>query len=126
MHKDQNNFDWGTFSEQCFELDQLKQGEDTSKRQIRKKIKRDFSSVFVGNLGNEATEAEITHFINSTLLQHKGLVPCNVCVVINRRTGRAKGWCYVDLCSQEQRLQAIECLKKVTFKGQELNVAEKR
>lgn len=76
--------------------------------------------LYVGNLTFSATDAEITgHFSQA------GLVT-KVQIVLDRETGRSRGFAFVDMSTPEEAQNAIAQLNSQEFQGRKLLVNEAR
>jgi len=76
--------------------------------------------LYVGNLSYETTSVEL-----EDLFKEKGEV-ANCDVVMDRFSGRSKGFAFVEMGSQEDANKAIEELNGKDFQGRELTVNEAR
>jgi cold-inducible RNA-binding protein len=77
-------------------------------------------NIFVGNLSYETTE----HGVRS-LFEHYGAVD-RVSIVMDRDTGRAKGFGFVEMSNDTEGDQAINALNGWDLDGRALNVNEAR
>lgn len=76
--------------------------------------------LFVGNLPFSATEDEI-----KAVFEKQGTVKdCHI--VMDFTTNRSKGFCFVEMSTQEEANSAVEQLNGVDFNGRPLNVSEAR
>jgi RNA recognition motif-containing protein len=76
--------------------------------------------LFVGNLPYNASENDIkTHF------EQAGVV-VSVNVMIDRQTGRTRGFAFADMDSKEAAAKAIELFHGKNFQGRDLTVNEAR
>ena len=76
--------------------------------------------LYVGNLSYDATENDL----QSLFEQSGSVVNCDI--MIDRHTGRAKGFAFVEMGSQEEANQAIEAHNGKEFQGRPLTVNEAR
>jgi RNA recognition motif-containing protein len=76
--------------------------------------------LYVGNLSYETTSVELEDLFKET-----GEV-ANCDVVMDRFSGRSKGFAFVEMGSQEDANRAIEELNGKDFQGRELTVNEAR
>ena len=76
--------------------------------------------LYVGNLSYDTTSNDL-----ESLFTEVGEVS-NCDVVIDRITGRSKGFAFVEMGSQDDANKAIEALNGKDFQGRELNVNEAR
>ncbi len=77
-------------------------------------------NIFVGNLAWETTADDLL-----ALFQEKGKVT-RAQVIIDRETGRSKGFGFVEMEDDSEAQQAIESLNGQGFKGRNLTVNEAR
>ena len=76
--------------------------------------------LYVGNLSYDTLDDDLR-----TLFAEKGnVVSCEV--MIDRQTGRSKGFAFVEMGSQDDANKAIESCNGKSFQGRELNVNEAR
>lgn len=76
--------------------------------------------LYVGNLSYDATENDL-----QALFEQSGsVVGCDI--MIDRHTGRAKGFAFVEMASQEDANKAIEEHNGKDFQGRALTVNEAR
>lgn len=78
------------------------------------------SRLYVGNLPYSATEDDLRELFASV-----GSV-ANVSVVVDRETGRARGFAFVEMASDEDAQNAIAKLHDQPFGGRPLTVNEAR
>ena len=71
----------------------------------------DEKKIYIGNLEYSMREEDITQ-----ALEAKGLTPQSVAVIMDRMTGRSKGFGFAEFATSEEANKAIEALD-----GQELN-----
>ena len=76
--------------------------------------------LYVGNLSYDTLDDDLR-----TLFADNGaVVSCEV--MIDRQTGRSKGFAFVEMGSQDEANKAIESCNGKSFQGRELNVNEAR
>jgi len=76
--------------------------------------------LYVGNLSYDATENDL-----QALFEQAGsVVGCDI--MVDRHTGRAKGFAFVEMASQEDANKAIETCNEKDFQGRPLTVNEAR
>jgi cold-inducible RNA-binding protein len=76
--------------------------------------------LYVGNLPFQTTEADL-----ETLFASSGDV-ASVTVMRDRETGRARGFAFVEMASDEGATNAIETLNNTSYGGRNLSVNEAR
>lgn len=76
--------------------------------------------LYVGNLSYETTEAEL-----QALFVDVGAV-VSTAIIIDRASGRSKGFGFVEMETEEAAQSAIERLNSYEFKGRTLTVNEAR
>ena len=76
--------------------------------------------LYVGNLPYEASESDL-----ETLFAQAGTVE-SVNVIRDRETGRARGFAFVEMASDEEAQQAVTQLNEQPFGGRRLTVNEAR
>lgn len=76
--------------------------------------------LYVGNLSYETTEAAL-----SELFGEVGEVT-SVNLIMDRRTGRSKGFAFVEMAEHSAAQEAINQLNGKELDGREINVAEAR
>lgn len=76
--------------------------------------------LYVGNLAFSSTEDSI----NDLFSQHGTVDSCHL--VMDRDTGRSKGFCFVEMSSQEEAESAISNLDGKEVEGRALKVNEAR
>lgn len=76
--------------------------------------------IYVGNLPFSATEAEITD-----LFSQAGNVE-SVKMITDRETGRPKGFCFVEMATDEEAARAIQQFNGADMSGRPLTVNEAR
>jgi len=72
--------------------------------------------LFIGNLGYDVTDAQL-----SELFAQAGKVESAV-VITDRRTGRSKGFGFVEMSTEKEAEKAIEMLNGKDFQGREIVV----
>ncbi len=79
--------------------------------------------LYVGNLSFETTEAGL-----SAAFEQEGRKVSTVTVVLDRDTGRSRGFAFVEMASDADAEKAIKSLDGTQFEGRALkvNVAEER
>jgi RNA recognition motif-containing protein len=77
-------------------------------------------NIYVGNLSYDLTEGDL-----KTAFQAHGEVE-SVNIIVDRNTGRAKGFGFVEMPEKEQGLAAIEALNGKELAGREIVVNEAR
>jgi RNA recognition motif-containing protein len=77
-------------------------------------------SLFVGNLSFQTTEAELTALFN----QFGQVTKANV--VMDRETGRARGFAFVEMPNDDEAAKAIAGLDGKSLGGRNLKVNEAR
>ncbi|MGH9466397.1 MAG: RNA recognition motif domain-containing protein, partial [Terriglobales bacterium] len=77
-------------------------------------------SIFVGNLSFSATDAELR-----TLFENHGAVT-RVTLMMDRETGRSRGFAFVEMANDEEALAAIAALNGSSLGARTLNVNEAR
>ena len=76
--------------------------------------------MFVGNLPYKATDDDVRVLFAA----HGTVKECKV--IVDRETGRSKGFAFVDMSTEEEVQQAISQLHGYEFDGRPLNVNEAR
>jgi cold-inducible RNA-binding protein len=76
--------------------------------------------LYVGNLSYDTTEAAL-----NTLFAEVGQVE-SVAIITDQRSGRSKGFGFVEMATEEAASEAIGRLNGQTLDGREINVAEAR
>jgi len=75
------------------------------------------SKLYVGNLDYGTTEEELkTHF------EQKGIQTKSVTLIKDKYTGRAKGFGFVEVESEDAIQKAVEAMDGQDFKGRKLTV----
>ena len=72
--------------------------------------------LYIGNLSYDATENDLRAFFE----QAGSVIGCDV--MIDRHTGRSKGFAFVEMASQEDADKAIETYEGKDFQGRPLTV----
>ncbi|UCC99527.1 MAG: RNA-binding protein [Phycisphaerales bacterium] len=76
--------------------------------------------LYIGNLSYDAMENDLRAFFE----QAGSVVGCDI--MIDRHTGRSKGFAFVEMASQEDANKAIETYNGKDFQGRPLTVNEAR
>lgn len=76
--------------------------------------------IYVGNLAFSSTEESINHLFS----QHGTVDSCRL--VMDRDTGRSKGFAFVEMASEEEASHAISGLDGKELEGRALRVNEAR
>ena len=76
--------------------------------------------LYVGNLPFQTTEADL-----ETLFAASGNV-ASVTVMRERETGRARGFAFVEMATDEDATRAIDTLNNASYGGRNLSVNEAR
>ena len=76
--------------------------------------------LYVGNLGYDMTEADL-----SELFAEHGTVE-STAIIMDKGTGRSKGFGFVEMSSEEEAQAAIAALNGSDYSGHALNVNEAR
>jgi len=77
--------------------------------------------LYVGNLPYQTTEAQLRN-----LFEQDGAQVADVKVVLDRETGRPRGFAFVELSTDAQAAAAIDGLHGKEFGGRPLTVSEAR
>lgn len=77
--------------------------------------------LYVGNIPYQTTEAQLR-----TLFEEDGGDVAEVKIVMDRETGRPRGFAFVELSTDAQATAAIEALHGKDFGGRPLTVSEAR
>jgi len=77
--------------------------------------------LYVGNIPFQTTEAQLR-----TLFEQDGAQVSEVKIVLDRETGRPRGFAFVELSTDSQASAAIEALNGKPFGGRPLTVSEAR
>ncbi|MBI3590981.1 MAG: RNA-binding protein [Candidatus Melainabacteria bacterium] len=75
------------------------------------------TKIFVGNLSFQMSDIEL-----EDLFKEYGEV-ASAKVIVDRRTGRSRGFGFVEMNSEEQAQQAIEALNGAEVKGRPINAS---
>ena len=76
--------------------------------------------LYIGNLSYNATESDLRAFFE----QEGSVIGCNI--MIDKHTGRSKGFAFVEMASPEDAEKAIETYNGKDFQGRPLTVNEAR
>ena len=76
------------------------------------------TKIYVGNLEYSVTDDDLR-----TLCGEKGLAPKDVSVIMDRFTGRSKGFGFIQFETPEETGKAIESLDGYELKGRALRVS---
>ena len=71
-------------------------------------------SIYVGNLSYDATESDLSDLFS----QHGGV--SNVNIIMNKFSGKSRGFAFVDMEKKEAAEQAISALHESDFMGRKL------
>lgn len=74
--------------------------------------------IYVGNLGFSVSNEDL-----KTKFEQYGTVS-SANVIMDRDTGRSKGFGFVEMSSAQEATQAIEALNGSEFSGRQMNVSE--
>jgi len=77
--------------------------------------------LYVGNIPYQTTEAQLR-----TLFEQNGGQVAEVKIVMDRDTGRPRGFAFVEMSSDAQASAAVETLHGTQFGGRPLTVSEAR
>ena len=77
--------------------------------------------LYVGNIPFQTTEAQLR-----TLFEQDGAQVNEVKIVLDRETGRPRGFAFVEMSTDSQASAAIEALNGKPFGGRPLTVSEAR
>jgi RNA recognition motif-containing protein len=77
--------------------------------------------LYVGNLPYQTTEEQLR-----TLFESDGAQVAEVKIVLDRETGRPRGFAFVEMSTDAQASAAVETLHGRQFGGRPLNVSEAR
>ncbi|MEN2435270.1 RNA-binding protein [Weeksellaceae bacterium A-14] len=77
-------------------------------------------NIFISNLNYNTVESEL-----QALFENYGEVQ-SAKIILDRETGRSRGFGFVEMPNQEEAEKAVEELNQSEFKGKELNVSEAR
>jgi cold-inducible RNA-binding protein len=75
------------------------------------------NKLYVGNLGYDVTEAEVRNVFAA-----HGTIS-SVSLVMDRSTGRSKGFAFVEMGSAEEARAAVAALNETMLAGRKLNVS---
>ena len=78
------------------------------------------TKLFVGNLSFQVSDLEL-----EDLFKEYGEV-ASAKVIIDKRTGRSRGFGFVEMNSEDQAQQAIEALNGADVKDRQINVSQAR
>lgn len=78
--------------------------------------------LYVGNIPYQTTEAQL----RSLFEQDGGAEVAEVKIVVDRETGRPRGFAFVELSNDSQATAAIDALHGKAFGGRPLTVSEAR
>ena len=77
--------------------------------------------LYVGNIPYQTTEAQLR-----TLFEQDGAEVSDVKIVLDRETGRPRGFAFVELTNDAHAATAVETLNGKAFGGRPLTVSEAR
>ena len=77
--------------------------------------------LYVGNIPYQTTEAQLR-----TLFEQDGGQVSDVKIVLDRETGRPRGFAFVEMTTDAQATAAVEALHGKPFGGRPLTVSEAR
>ncbi len=77
--------------------------------------------LYVGNIPFQTSEAQLR-----TLFEQDGRQVAEVKIVMDRETGRPRGFAFVEMESDAQAAAAVETLNGTSFGGRPLTVSEAR
>ena len=77
--------------------------------------------LYVGNIPFQTTEAQLR-----TLFEQDGGQVADVKIVLDRETGRSRGFAFVEMSDDSQASAAIDALHGKPFGGRPLTVSEAR
>lgn len=77
-------------------------------------------NIYIGNLSFSASESSLTQLFS----QHGTVSACRI--VTDRNTGRAKGFAFVEMSTDEEAQKAISSINGQVVDGRALNVSEAR
>jgi RNA recognition motif-containing protein len=75
--------------------------------------------LYVGNIPYQTTEEQLR-----TLFEADGAQVAEVKIVLDRETGRPRGFAFVEMSTDAQAVAAVEALHGRQFGGRPLNVSE--
>ena len=76
--------------------------------------------IYVGNMPYAATSEDLAELFN----QYGSVAEANV--IMDRETGRSKGFGFVDMPNQTEAAEAVEALNSSQMQGRTLRVSEAR
>ena len=77
--------------------------------------------LYIGNLNYETTEDAL-----KGLIEEKGIAVREVRIIVDRYSGKSKGFGFAEFDTEEQAQQAIEALNDQEFNGRKLTVNKAR
>src|SRR3990167_3122396 len=77
------------------------------------------SKLFVSNLDFELTEEDLQKIFTA-------VGPVVNLTLVDRETGRSRGYCFIEMALPEDAIKAIEELNTKVFNGRPISVAEDR
>jgi len=77
------------------------------------------NKLYVGNMNFDTSEEDLRGYF-----EQNGITPTSVTVIKDRYTGKAKGFGFVEVNSQEDMQKAIQALNSKEFGGRTLTVNE--
>ena len=77
-------------------------------------------NIYIGNLNYRVREEDLRH-----VLEEYGVVD-SVKIIIDRETGRSKGFAFVEMPNNAEGQKAIEELNKAEYEGRQMVVKEAR
>lgn len=90
------------------------------RRRLRKELRQRKMNIYVGNLSYGSTEDSLR-----SLFESYGAVD-TVSIIIDRQTGRSRGFGFVEMPNEEEARAAIASLDNKEFEGRVLRVNEAR
>jgi len=79
-----------------------------------------FMNIYIGNLNYRVREEDLRH-----VLEEYGVVD-SVKIIIDRETGRSKGFAFVEMPNNAEGQKAIEELNEAEYEGRQMVVKEAR
>lgn len=76
--------------------------------------------LYVGNLSFATTEEELREYFS------QAGTPDSVAIIIDRMTGRSRGFAFVEMATDEEASHAVETLDGKELKGRPLKINEAR
>lgn len=76
------------------------------------------TKLYVGNLPWSATDDQLTEFF-----ERSGIV-IKASVILNRETGKSRGFGFVEMATEDEMKNAVEMLNNSIFDGREIIVRE--